>query len=292
MKILVTGAQGQVGKEICQTANQADFTVIAAGRNELDITSESSVNDYITHHQPAIVINAAAYTAVDKAESENQQAYAINHDGAKNLAKVCSQLDIPLLHISTDYVFDGTKQESYTEEDPVSPLGIYGDSKWQGEEAVRKHLEKHIILRVAWVFGAHGNNFVKTMLRLANERDELGIVADQYGGPSPARNIAETLIALSKQFFQNGSLSWGTYHYCGAPKVSWYEFASEIFKQACENNLIDKKMKLNAITTAEYPTPAKRPANSMLNCSKLSKTFGIIMPDWKISLQQVLAELN
>lgn len=197
-----------------------------------------------------------------------------------------------MLHISTDYVFDGSKSEPYGESDTVSPLGVYGESKWQGEEAIHKNLHEHIILRVAWVFGAQGNNFVKTMLRLGKVREELNVVADQYGGPSPAKNIASTLIALAELYQQNNSLTWGTYHYCGSPKTSWYDFAKEIFKQGFEMGLLNKQVKVNPITTAEYPTAAKRPVNSMLNCEKLAQTFGIEMPDWKTALKQVLTELK
>lgn len=292
MKLLITGAQGQVGKELTQTANEKGFDVVAAGRAELDITQAQSVENYIMQCQPDIVINAAAFTAVDNAETEQNLAFAINRDGAKNIANACKKQNIPLLHISTDYVFDGTKSEPYSEDDSVSPLGIYGESKWQGEEAIRKILNNYLILRVAWVFGAQGNNFVKTMLRLGNNRDELNVVADQFGGPSPAKNIAQTLINLVEQYQKNNTLAWGTYHYCGNSKTTWYDFAGEIFKQAFELGLLDKEVKVNPITTAEYPTAAKRPGNSMLNCTKLKTTFGIEMPEWKEALKQVLKELK
>jgi dTDP-4-dehydrorhamnose reductase len=292
MKILITGAQGQVGKELVSIANQRGFDVIAAGRAELDITKLKNIESYVEVHQPDLVINAAAYTAVDKAEEEQYIAYAINRNGVANLAAVSKEKNIPLLHISTDYVFDGAKSEAYSENDAVSPLGIYGISKWQGEEAIRQTLSQHIILRVAWVFGAQGNNFVKTMLRLAKDRDELNVVADQFGRPSPAKYIAKTLIALAEQYQKEKMLEWGTYHYCGDEKVSWCGFAEEIFKQAKEQGLIKKEIKVNAITTAEYPTPAKRPKNSMLDCQKIKNTFGIEMPSWKESLNQVLTELK
>ena len=292
MKILITGAQGQVGTELVTIANQHGFGVIAAGRAELDISQPKSIGKFIESQSPNIVINAASYTAVDKAEEEQEIAYAINRDGAANLAMVCKEHNIPLLHISTDYVFDGTKKDAYSESDNTSPLGIYGTSKWQGEEGIREKCPQHIILRVAWVFGAQGNNFVKTMLRLGKERDELNVVADQFGGPSPAKYIAETLIALAEKYKKDKTLEWGTYHYCGTEKTTWCEFAKEIFKQAKEQGLIEKEIKVNAITTEEYPTSAKRPANSMLDCSKIKKTFGIEMPSWKTALNQVLAELN
>lgn len=292
MNILITGAQGQVGKELTTITKSRGYNVIAAGRNELDISKAEDVNVFFKQYKPGIVINAAAYTAVDKAEEESEIAYLINRDGAKNIAIACASISIPLFHISTDYVFDGTKTEPYNEEDSVSPLGIYGDSKWQGEEAIRKNLRDAMIIRVAWVFGAQGNNFAKTMLRLANERDELNVVADQFGGPSPAKDIAETLINLVEQYQQDNNFRWGTYHYCGISKTTWHEFATEIFRQANKLGLINKKIKINPITTSEYPTPAKRPVNSMLDCSKIFTTFGITMPDWRNALTLVLKELK
>lgn len=292
MKILITGAQGQVGKELVSIANQRGFDVIAAGQTELDITQLKNIESYVEVHQPDLVINAAAYTAVNKAEEEQDITYAINRDGTANLAAVSKEKNIPLLHISTDYVFDGTKSEAYSENDAVSPLGVYGISKWQGEETIRQTLPEHIILRVAWVFGAQGNNFVKTMLRLAKDRDELSVVADQFGRPSPAKDIAKTLIILAEQYQKEKTLEWGTYHYCGDEKVSWCGFAKEILKQAKEQGLIEKDIKVNAITTAEYQDPTKRPANSMLDCEKIKNTFGVEMPSWKKSLNQVLTELK
>ena len=292
MNVLITGAQGQVGKELSAIALEKGFNVIAASRAELDISQTQNVEQYMSQCQPDIVINAAAHTAVDKAEDELDLAFAINRDGAANLAIACSKLNIPLLHISTDYVFDGTNTASYNENDAVAPLGVYGESKWQGEEAIRQNLNHFIILRVAWVFGAQGNNFVKTMLRLGESRDELNVVADQFGGPSPAKDIAQTLITLVEKFQQNKTLAWGTYHYCGKEKTTWYDFASEIFKQAFELGILNKQIKVNPITTAEYPTAAKRPENSMLDCSKLASTFGIEMPLWKDGLKQVLTELK
>ena len=284
MKILITGAQAQVGKELVSIANQRGFDVIAAGQTELDITQLKNIESYVEVHQPDLVINAAAYTAVNKAEEEQDITYAINRDGTANLAAVSKEKNIPLLHISTDYVFDGTKSEAYSENDAVSPLGIYGISKWQGEETIRQTLPEHIILRVAWVFGAQGNNFVKTMLRLAKDRDELSVVADQFGRPSSSKDIAKTLIILAEQYQKEKTLEWGTYHYCGDEKVSWCGFAKEILKQAKEQGLIEKDIKVNAITTAEYQDPTKRPANSMLDCEKIKNTFGIIMlgeyQDW------------
>ena len=292
MKVFILGAQGQVGKELVSLAEKSGFDTIAVGRSELDITMIKHVKSSIQLHKPDIVLNAAAYTDVDKAEEEQDIAYAINRDGAENLAAVCKEQNIPLIHISTDYVFDGTKSEAYSENDDVSPLGIYGMSKWQGEEAIRLKQPQHIILRVAWVFGAHGNNFVKTMLRLAKEKDQLNIVVDQFGGPSPAKSISKTLIFLVETYQKEKVLKWGTYHYCGAEKTSWYDFANEIFTQAKEKGLSDKDIKIKAIPSSEYPTPAKRPANSMLDCAKIKSAFGIELPSWKKALNEVLEELK
>jgi len=292
VKVFITGAQGQVGKELVLTASAAGLEVCAATRADLDITQINKVEEYILSQQPDVVINAAAYTAVDRAEQDSAMAYAINHRGAENLAVICAQQNILLLHISTDYVFDGTKTEPYNEDDPVFPLGVYGKSKWQGEQAIREHLKNHIILRVAWVFGTQGTNFVKTMLRLAKDREVLNVVADQYGGPSPAKDISQVIINLVKQYNKTKTLSWGTYHYCGSPKTTWHAFAKEIFKQAYQIGLLDKEIQVNPISTNEYPTAAQRPKNSMLNCSRLNDTFGIEMPNWRVSLKQVLIELK
>ncbi|MDH5369359.1 MAG: dTDP-4-dehydrorhamnose reductase [Gammaproteobacteria bacterium] len=292
MKVLITGAQGQIGKELTHTAIAHGYEVYSVGREELDITKASNVDIFFNQYKPDIVINAAAYTTVDKAEEEQDIAYAINCDGTKNIAAACAEASIPLFHISTDYVFDGSKTEPYSEEDTISPLGIYGDSKWRGEEEIRKKLSSAIILRVAWVFGMHGNNFVKTMLRLGKDKNELNVVADQFGGPSPAKDIADTLIKLVTYYQKNNDLQWGTYHYCGSPKTSWYEFATEIFQQANEIGLMKKKIKVNPIPTTEYPTPAKRPENSMLDCTKISNIYNIDMPDWRVELKNLLTELK
>ena len=292
MKLFITGAQGQVGSELVSLANKKGYEIFAASRSELDITQSNNVLESITHFQPDIVVNAAAYTAVDKAEEEQALAYAINSDGAKNLALACSNLNIPLFHISTDYVFDGSKKEPYSEIDEVSPLGIYGLSKYTGEEVIRQQMQHYIILRVAWVFGAQGNNFVKTMLRIGKEREQLNVVNDQFGGPTPAKNIAETLIALAELYYKKKNLEWGIYHYCGKAKTSWYDFAKEIFSQASKSGLLTKEVKVNPIPTSEYPTPAARPENSMLNCTKINETFGIKMPNWSVALNEVLTDLK
>lgn len=292
MKLLITGAQGQVGTELVSYANAAGYIVFAATRTELDITQAELVSSYIEEIKPDIVINAAAYTAVDKAEEDQELVYSINRDGAKHLATACARQAIPLFHISTDYVFNGTQAEPYKESDTPSPLGVYGNSKWQGEEAIREQLQHYIILRVAWVFGAHGNNFVKTMLRLGQERDSLNIVSDQSGGPTPAIHIAQTLLALVELYEKNKKLEWGTYHYCGSPRTTWYNFANTIFQRANKFGVRTKNIQLTPITSEQFPTAAQRPKNSMLDCSKIKNTFNIEMPDWHFALDEILRNLN
>jgi dTDP-4-dehydrorhamnose reductase len=284
-KILITGAGGQVGEELANADTTCE--IIALTRSELDITHKNSVSEAVHAHQPDIIINAAAYTAVDKAEDEAKRAYAINRDGVRYLAQACAENSIPLLHISTDFVFDGEKETAYTEDDSIAPLGVYSQSKAEGEIVLRELLPEHINLRTSWVFSSTGNNFVKTMLRLGKERDQLNIVSDQQGCPTSASSISETLILIAHQYLEGKLMPWGTYHYSNQPVTTWYEFAQSIFAQASS---IDNRPtpKLNPIPTSEYPTPARRPLNSELNCQKIEKVFGISRPDWHDELMKVL----
>lgn len=289
MKVLVTGAQGQVGSELIQQGQGLGLQMIAAGRSELDITQQDAVIDFINHHASDIVINAAAYTAVDRAEEQQQDTYAINRDGSAYLATACSQQNIPLLHISTDYIFDGSKDTPWLEDDTANPQGIYGASKLEGERAVERMLVQHITLRVAWVFGATGNNFVRTMLRLGSERDELSVVADQHGGPTWAGDIATVLLNIVARYQLGETIPWGTYHYSGSPATTWHGFAMAIFDMAVAEGLLDKAPRLNAITTAEYPTPAQRPNNSVLKSIaslELNNLTGTVGSDryWKAGI--------
>ena len=288
MKVLVTGARGQVGSELILQGEKLGLEMIAAGRTELDITQQDSVSIFIQAQKPDIVINAAAYTAVGQAESEPELAYAINRDGAANLAEACADNNFPLLHISTDYVFDGSKDGAYNETDAPNPQGIYGKSKLEGERAIESILKQYIILRVSWVFGANGNNFVKTMLRLGKERDVIKVVADQHGGPTWAGDIAKTLLKLVKRWSDGETIPWGTYHYSGQPATTWQGFAEAIFEQAEVLGIIEKRPIVEPITTAEYPTPARRPQDSILDCHKLAQEFDINQPDWHVGLRQVL----
>ncbi len=288
MRILVTGANGQVGHCLSQTLMQQGITHLALTRNQLDISNAQAVSETIDTYQPDIVINAAAYTAVDKAESDGERAFAINRDGAANLATACAKVDAAIFHISTDYVFSGTLDRAYREEDPTAPQGVYGQSKLEGELAIASINQKHIILRTAWVFGEHGNNFVKTMLRLGQERDHLRVVADQMGGPTYSGDISSALIAIASEYASKGELAWGTYHYSGFPHCSWHDFACEIFACATQQKLYAKSVPtVSAIATADYPTPAKRPANSRLDCSRIQQTFGIQPSNWQQALENL-----
>lgn len=290
MKILVTGANGQVGHCLQQQLSESDWEFVALTRAELDISNAQAVTKAVQEFQPDVIINAAAYTAVDKAEQERELAFAINCDGPANLARAAKQINAAILHISTDYVFAGDASGTYTEDAPTAPQGVYGESKLEGEQTVAVANDKHIILRTAWVFGEQGNNFVKTMIRLGSTRDTLGIVADQEGGPTYAGDIARTLLVIAQQYIAGKTITWGIYHYSGLPHVSWFGFAQHIFAEVEQTKHYEKAIPhLNAIATADYPTPAKRPANSKLDCSKIEQAFGIAPSDWQMALKNINA---
>jgi len=284
--ILITGAGGQVANELA-TAD-SPHRLIALTQQQLDITDAAQIAEVFESYQPDILINAAAYTQVDLAESERELAFTINRDGVENLTQACKEIDIPMLHISTDYVFDGSKQGAYKESDPIAALGVYGESKAEGDAMLRTTLQQHIILRTSWVFSATGNNFVKTMLRLGREREELGIVNDQHGCPTSARSIAEVLFHIADKYLRGDEIDWGTYHYCNQPETTWFGFAQAIFQQATGFD----NLKLDAITTSDYPTPARRPRNSVLDCAKLETNFGIERAIWIDELGLVLAQIK
>jgi dTDP-4-dehydrorhamnose reductase len=277
--ILVFGKTGQVA---CELQRQAEVT--ALGRDQADLSDPQGCAAIIADLKPSVVINAAAYTAVDKAEDEEALAQTINAAAPGAMAGACVHLDIPFLHVSTDYVFDGTGTRAWAETDPVAPQNAYGRTKLAGEQAVRSTGARHIILRTAWVFSAHGSNFVKTMLRLSETRNVLSVVNDQIGGPTPAADIAATLLTLADHM-QRGAKG-STYHYAGAPHTSWAGFAQAIFAAA------DRDVTVTGIPSVEYPTPAQRPLNSRLDCAKLASDFGIRPADWKAGLAAVLKELN
>ena len=290
VKVLITGAAGQVGSELVKLA-PVGFEVVGYKSSELDITNARQVQQIVAEQAPALIINAAAYTAVDKAETDVERAYAVNETGVKNLVQAALALNIPVFHISTDYVFDGTATEPYKETDPVGPTGVYGASKLAGEQALANSGVKHIILRTSWVFGAEGNNFVKTMLRLGKERDTLGVVADQHGCPTSAASIANVLWQLAQKYTEEGELPWGIYHFSNAPATTWYGVACEIFKQAVEAGMLGKEPIVNAITTTDYPTPAKRPIWSVLDTKKIQHVINCDNWLWKPELAVVLREL-
>jgi dTDP-4-dehydrorhamnose reductase len=289
MKIVVFGAGGQIGREVCRAAWLPGHTILPLDRKAVDITKSAAVGAMLTRETPDLVINLAAYTAVDRAESEPDLAWAVNCAGAAHIAAACGENATPLIHLSTDYVFDGRKTEPYREDDAVGPLGVYGHSKEAGERAVRAALAQHVILRTAWVFGAHGANFVKTMLRLAAERSMLRIVADQRGCPTAAADIAAALMVISGHI-EKGEVKWGTYHFAGDCAVSWHRFAETIFDLAAPQ--LVTRPKVEPITTDQYPTPAQRPMNSVLDCRKIHDVFGISPPSWRKGLAGVIREMN
>ncbi|WP_116186105.1 dTDP-4-dehydrorhamnose reductase [Pectobacterium aquaticum] len=281
MKILLTGANGQLGR-CFQDRLPAGWEILATDSAELDITDLQNVEQTVKAFQPDAIVNAAAYTAVDKAESEPELAEKINVAGTENLAIVASKHKIRLVHVSTDYVFDGNATEPYREDSATNPLSVYGKTKLAGEQAVAKISPEAIIIRTAWVFSEYGNNFVKTMLRLAKEHDTLSIVADQKGCPTYAGDLALAIISLIEK-----NVKGGIYHYCGDKEVSWYEFSKEIFKNAVINSVIKEVPTLLAIATEQFPTPASRPQYSVLGCDKINE-LNISLSNWESSLKNII----
>ena len=288
MKLLVLGAAGQIGHELCRLRWPADYRIAGFDRADIDIADRQAVADAVQRERPDIVINAAAYTAVDRAEREAEAAFAVNATGPALLAAACKAAAIPLIHISTDYVFDGSKEGPYREDDPVNPLGVYGRSKAAGDRAVRAALAEHVILRTAWVYSAHGHNFLRTMLRLAGERPVLRVVADQIGSPTSAADAARAIAAIVQRIAA-GDDHWGTYNFASAGAVSWHGFAQAIFDLAAPWR--GPPPTVEAITTADYPTPACRPANSVLDCGRIAEVFGIAPRLWRDALAEVIREL-
>ena len=287
-KFLITGAKGQVGHCLTeQLTGKAE--ILAVDRDELDITDQSAVKKIVKTFKPDVIINAAAHTAVDRAESEVELSEAINVKGPQYLAEAANEIGAVILHISTDYVFEGTGSGEYKEDDQTNPQGVYGRTKLAGEIAVQQANPRSIILRTAWVFGEHGHNFVKTMLRLAKDRDSLGVVGDQFGGPTYAGDIAKALIEIANQILAGKENAFGVYHFTGKPYVSWYEFAKAIFAEAELQNILEKSPLVNSIATSDYPTPAKRPANSRLDLTKIKQVFNIEPSDWQVALKNIKA---
>ena len=280
MSLLVFGSTGQLAVALRKRSDDARFL----DRVAADLADPEACAAVIRAARPSAVINAAAYTAVDRAEEEEVLATRINAEAPGAMARACADLEIPFLHVSTDYVFDGRGQSPWRPDDPIAPINAYGRSKAAGEAAVRAAGGSHAILRTSWVFSATGKNFVTTMLQLSERRDALKVVDDQIGGPTPALSIAETLLQMAGAM--KAGQAGGTYHYAGAPATSWTCFARETFTTA------DRTVDVAGIATSSYPTPAKRPLNSRLDCSTLQKDFGIRPPDWRLALKDIVKELT
>jgi dTDP-4-dehydrorhamnose reductase len=288
MRILLFGAAGQLGSEILALAPEAGVEVRGLTRGDVDITDAAAVARAIEAGRPDLVVNAAAYTAVDQAEKEPEIAQAVNGRAPGFIAAACAAARIPLVHLSTDYVFDGTKVGAYVETDSVAPLGAYGRSKLAGEEAVRARLAEHLILRTSWVYGVYGRNFLKTMLRLAGERDELTIVADQRGCPTATRDLAAAIFSAARRVAEGGAV-WGTYHLAGRGATTWHGFATAIV--AAAQPFTGRNPMVRAITTADYPTPARRPANSELDSSRFAEAFGFRAAPWQQRVEECVSSL-
>ncbi len=290
MRIAVTGKQGQVVSALLERGPVAGVEIVAVGRPELDLGDRASIRAVLSQVKPDVIVSAAAYTAVDRAQSEETTAFMVNADGPTAIAEVAKHLGAPVVHLSTDYVFSGDKQGLYVETDATGPVSVYGRSKLAGEEGVATANPNHVILRTAWVYSPFGANFVKTMLRLAETRDALNVVADQRGSPTSALDIADAVIAIAKRLSaDNDENLRGIFHLTGSGEATWADFAEAIFAGLKAKN--GKVVSVGRITTADYPTPAKRPANSRLSNDKLKQTYGIVLPDWKESTKVVLDRL-
>ena len=288
-RVLAFGGSGQLAGELSRLPVSADLEVVVRGRPAADIIDRNAVDRAIGEVQPAVLVNAAAYTAVDRAEDEPEAAFAVNETGPHNLAQAATATGIPLVQVSTDYVFDGSKVGAYGEVDPVAPLGVYGRSKEAGERAVRAACPAHIILRTAWVYSPFGKNFVRTMLNVGRNHDRLSVVDDQVGNPTSAGDIAQAILAIAVKLRQDDK-DYGTYHFAGHGATSWCGFAREIFRQA--NAMTGRPSpEVVAIPSSQWPTKASRPANSQLDCTRIRETFGIHPPGWPESLNTVLRDL-
>ncbi|MEK5382439.1 dTDP-4-dehydrorhamnose reductase [Niallia sp. FSL W8-0635] len=280
MKILVTGYSGQLGYDVVLEGKKRGFDMIGVGHKELDITQEEQVESYVHNVKPDAIIHCAAYTAVDKAEDEKEACFAVNVNGTQYLAAAAKSVDAKFIYISTDYVFEGTGTAPFTEEDLANPVGYYGITKYEGEKVVQSLLNKYFIVRISWVFGINGTNFIKTMLRLAETRDELNVVGDQYGSPTYTFDLAKLLLDMAE------TEKYGVYHASNEGYITWADFAKEIFEVAGKN------VKVNSITTEEYPTKAVRPKNSRMSKDKLEKNGFIRLPVWQDALKRYIAELQ
>ena len=289
VRILVTGVTGQVGTELARQTWPAHVELVMPTRQELDLSCAASVRTYVLAGEFHAVINPAAYTAVDNAETDCTSAFAVNALAPAALADATRELGVPLVHVSTDYVFNGAKSDAYQEDDPIEPINVYGASKAAGEHAVRLGNPRHVILRTAWVFSPHGNNFVKTMLRLA-DRPELRVVDDQKGCPTAASDIARVLVTITLRLIEDPDAPLGTFHFVNEGDTTWCGFAREIFRQERENG--NSAPNVVAISTADYPTPARRPGSSVLSVARLADRYAITPRPWKMALQETLIALR
>ena len=280
MKVLVTGANGQLGYDVVKELQKRNIECYGATRKDFDLVDFEATEKFITSYMPDAVIHCAAYTAVDKAEDEQGLCYLVNASATENIAQICKKLNAKMLYISTDYVFDGTKNGFYEVDDKPNPINIYGKTKLLGEQAVQKILDKYFIVRISWVFGEYGNNFVKTMLRLGKERKEINVVADQYGSPTYTADLAPLLVEMIQ------TDKYGIYHITNEGVCTWAEFAEEIFK------ISKMDIKVNHITTVEYPTMAKRPLNSRLSKVKLPQRSFKTLEDWQTAIKRYLRKQN
>ncbi|MBI5900124.1 MAG: dTDP-4-dehydrorhamnose reductase [Rhodocyclales bacterium] len=285
MKILLTGAAGQLGRELKRSLDCLG-EVVACDRHQLDLANPANLREAIRRLAPSAIVNAAAYTAVDRAESEPMLAQVVNAEAPGVLAEEAKRLGALLIHFSTDYVFDGTKSSPYTEDDTTAPISAYGRSKRDGERAIARSGARHLILRTSWVYGLHGANFMKTMLRLARERDELRVVGDQFGAPTWTRHLA----GVSAQILGRSECPDGLYHLTAAGVTSWHGYAEAIFDEAFRQGLLAKKPTVHRIPSADYPLPAPRPQNSRLDCSRFTTEFSLTLPDWRVGLADCLAD--
>ena len=290
LRIAVTGKEGQVARSMIELGPEMGVEIIAVGRPELDLADPPSVLSALEAARPDVIVSAAAYTAVDKAETEQDLAFAVNGAGAGAVAEAAAKLGVPVLHLSTDYVFDGSKPDRYVESDPTRPTSAYGASKLEGERRVAAATADHGIFRTAWVYSAHGANFLKTMLRLGETRDTLSVVADQLGCPTSAEDIARAMISAAQTIAADRDAKYrGIFHLTGSGEASWADFARAIFAAAETHGR--KPVAVTSITSDQYPSPVKRPANSRLSGDKLERIYGIVLPDWRVSTGKVVSDL-
>ncbi|MDG2229729.1 MAG: dTDP-4-dehydrorhamnose reductase [Gammaproteobacteria bacterium] len=293
MRLLVTGSDGQVGTELKRQSSEYDFEIFHTDKEEMDITSYDDVINYFSENQPDLLVNLAAYTNVEKAEDEREAAYQINVEGPKNLAQACKNKSIPIIHISTDYVFNGKKDSPYTEEDEPDPINFYGETKFRGEEKIKELLPQHIIIRTSWLFSHHmGHNFIKQILNRANSNERIQVVNDIFGCPTSARSLAECIFRICEQYRNSGRIDFGTYHFVNSPPSSWHVFATHIVDLAYENKIINQPIFVHPVPSSHYETNAVRPINSTMSAKKISSCYQIPDVNWRSELIEIMKEIT